>query len=354
MRVAASTHASRLLVFIALFLVLSADVASADLRDLDKEISSLLRKVQSSVVTVHAYCYAQPIPPQPAYKPPGVDTLIGSGIVLDTLGHIVTTGHVIRGANRFEVFTRDGRVHNATLIGVDQLADVSVLKISTDSIVPLKFSTDKLVISGALLFAIGNSFGIPSAASLATAVGYRADGSLQVSANLAPGFSGGPVVNSSGEAVGMISAKLTEPVALGQMNLYRGNTRWGFNRAEVELPSTGVILALSASDVRNAADRIIEDARRQKGFLGVLPEDLDPIWRAKVFGLDAGVMISEVLHNSPASKVGVKSGDILTHFLDRTINSSEQLKSLIETYRPGDFDPKKLRPQGLDIRISIG
>lgn len=345
------------LAFVFALVLFSPNPTSASLKDLDGEISALLSSVQPSVVTVYAFRDSDPVGPDYAIAPSHIDTAIGSGIVYDTAGHIVTTGHVIRGSNRFEVHTWNGRKFSAVMVGIDTEFDLSVLKVSPGQLKPMPIAERRPVRAGSLMFAVGNSYGIPNSASLATAVGYRADGSLQVSANLTPGFSGGPVVNTSGRLVGMISAKLTEPVALGSLELYQGeggtSETWSFSGASLELPSTGVILAICASDYRTAADRVIEGFHNKRGFLGVQPEDMAGEFLTKVFGLSNGVMISEVLDNSPAWKVGLRSGDILTHFLGREIQSAEELRDLIGRNRPGDIVTLKAFRDGRSLSYTV-
>ncbi len=345
------------LAFVFALVLFSANPANASLKDLDSEIGALLSSVQPSVVTVYAFRDSDPLGPNYAITPSHIDTLIGSGIVYDTSGNIVTTGHVIRGSNRYEVHTWDGRKFSAIMVGIDTEFDLSVLKVIPGQLEPMPIAERRPVRAGSLMFAVGNSYGIPNSASLATAVGYRADGSLQVSANLTPGFSGGPVVNTSGKLVGMISAKLTEPVALGGLELYQseGGTSetWSFTGASLELPSTGVILAICASDYRTAAARVIEGFHNKRGFLGIQPEDMAGEFLTKVFGLSSGVMISEVLKNSPAWKVGLRSGDILTHFLGREIQSAEELRDLIGRNRPGDIVTLKAFRDGRSLSYTV-
>jgi len=341
-------------------LVGSSAARGASLAELDAEIKSLLSQFRSSIVTIQSYSQDDLRRQSGVFFPFSydyVDTQIGTGVVYDDLGHIVTTGHVISGGQRFEVVSRDGKRFRATVVGVDPEVDLSVLRITPGQLSPIALSSGEPVVSGSLLLAVGNSFGVPSAACLATAVGYRQDGSLQVSASLAPGFSGGPIVNVNGEMVGMISAKLTEPVSLGSLQLKResiGGTRiWEFSEANVELPSTGVILALPSSYVAESADRIIAGERTGRGFLGVQLEDIDPEWALKAFNVRYGVMISDVMKASPAWNVGVRTGDILTHYLGRRISNSDQLRRLIAANRDGDVVSLVVVRGGRNISFTV-
>jgi S1-C subfamily serine protease len=343
MRLAALTRRRTLLFAFISVLILSADLFPYSLVDFNNQITSLLQNVHPSVVTIHAYRklgtgLGTSLFPFGAEL---ADTQIGTGVVYNERGHVVTTRFVVSGGNRFEVFSRDGRKFEAVLVGVDPEMDLSVLQIAGGQLPPLPLDDSKPVLAGSLLFVVGNSFGIPNAANIATAVGYRSDGSLQVSANLAPGFSGGPVIDVNGKMVGLISAKLTEPVNLTYLRLYRrtpaGLKAWGFSGAEMELPSTGVVLAISSSDIRAGVDHLISGERKRQGFLGVEPQDVDADWLAQAFSVRHGVMISNVLSNSPAWDAGIRTGDILTQYLGRRISSSEQLRRLIATNRAGDL-----------------
>ena len=342
------------------FLFVSSDLQSTTLKEFDKEITDLVHGVQASVVTIHTY-HKYPADSDKGrsfpFVPEYIDTQIGTGVVYDSNGHVITTCHVVAGGNRFEVFSRDGRKFEAVLVGVNPDADLSVLQITSGQLPALAIDLTKPVIAGSLLFVIGNSFGIPNAANLATAVGYKSDGSLLVSANLAPGFSGGPVINTSGKMVGLISAKLTEPVVLNSMKLYRksptGQKVWDFQRAEMELPSTGVILALSASDVKNKADQLIAGEHTRRGFLGIRVQNMDPDWMQKAFNVKSGVMIADVLENSPARKAGIRPGDILTRYLSRQIENSNQLYKLIASNRQGDIVSLMVVRGGRNLRFTV-
>jgi len=350
----------RALTFIFIVLLFcGAESYPYSLSDLNKDIASLLQDVHPSVVTIHASRKAGSGPRTSLFQYGAAlaDTQIGTGVVYDDRGHIVTTRYVVSGGSRFEVFSRDGTKFAAVLVGVDPEMDLSVLQIAGGQLPPLPLNDAKPVLAGSLLFVVGNSFGIPNAANLATAVGYRADGSLQVSANLAPGFSGGPVIDVDGQMVGLISAKLTEPVSLSSLRLYRqtptGQKAWGFSGAEMELPSTGVVLAISAADIRAVVDRLISGESRNRGFLGVQPQDVDPAWLAKAFSINYGVMISNVLRNSPAWDAGIRAGDILTQYLSRRISSSEQLRKLIAANRPGDVISLVVVRSGRNLSFTV-
>jgi serine protease Do len=360
MRVAISEHAEMWVLAIALVVASSSLAQSTTLKDFEQEITTLLDGVHPSVVTIHAYSSPKSGSAERSrfpYASALADTQIGTGVVYDSAGHIVTTGHVVRGGSRFEVFSSDGRRFEAVVVGVDSRADVAVLRITAKVLQPLALNTVGKVAPGSILFVLGNSFGIANAANLGTAVGYRDDGSLQVSANLAPGFSGGPVINVDGEMVGLVSAKLTEPVVLNSLKLQQttptGSRTYGFSNAQMELPSTGVILAVAAASLKSTADRLISGGRLGRGFLGVQPEDVDPDWMVKAFNVSHGIMIADVLPRSPAGKAGIHAGDILTQYLGRRITNSDQLRELIGNCKPGDVVSISIVRGGRSINMTV-
>jgi C-terminal processing protease CtpA/Prc len=157
--------------------------------------------------------------------------------------------------------------------------------------------------------------------------------------------------------VGLISVKLTEPVTLTSLRLHEetdaGPRTWSFSGADMELPSTGVVLAISAPDIRSAAERLISGGRRSRGFLGVQSQNVDPVWLRKAFGVKHGVMISNVLNSSPAWGAGIRAGDILTQYLGRRISSSEQLSKLIAANRPGDVVSLALVRGGRSLSFTV-
>jgi S1-C subfamily serine protease len=353
-----ATYRKVSLFFLFTLLLICSDIGAETLKEFDREIRNLLHRVQSSVVTIYTYRkVGSPTGGIFPFNPELIDTQIGTGVVYDTNGHVLTTGHVVRGGSDFEVFARDGRKFKAVISGIAPDRDIALLQIAPNQLSPLPLRTSDPVAAGSILFAVGNSFGIPNAANLAVAVGYRSNGSLQVSANLAPGFSGGPVVDVEGRMVGLISAKLTEPVTLGHVRLTResssGTSAIDFTGAEMELPSTGVIIAISSSDVRESVTRLIEGERSGKGFLGIRPEDMDPAWAARAFNVRHGVIISEVMQNSPAWEAGIRSGDILTQYLGRRVVSSNQLRKLIATGKKGDVVSLSVMRGGRSLSIAV-
>jgi len=360
MRVDISGQALTRVIALALILTFSSLAQATTLKDFEQEITTLLDGVHPSVVTIHAYSSSESSSAKGAryrYASDLADTQIGTGVVYDNDGHIVTTGHVVRGGSQFEVFSSKGRRFDAAVVGVDSRADVAVLRITPKQLPPLALDTTRKVPPGSILFVLGNSFGIANAANLGTAVGYRDDGSLQVSANLAPGFSGGPVINVDGQMVGLVSAKLTEPVVLNSLRLQQttpsGLKTYGFSGAQMELPSTGVILAVAARSLKSTADRLISGGRFGRGFLGVQPEDVDPDWMETAFSVTHGVMITDVLPSSPAWKAGIHVGDILTQYLGRRITNSDQLRDLIGDCKPGDVVSLSVVRGGRTINMTV-
>ncbi|MBU1318402.1 MAG: S1C family serine protease [candidate division Zixibacteria bacterium] len=360
MRFAGSKLVEMWILVFALILISCPVALSSILKDFEREITTLLQEVHPSVVTIHSYNSPDAGGSARgafAFGAEVADTQIGTGVVYDAEGHIVTTGHVVQGGSRFEVFSSDGRKFKAVVVGIDLQADVSVLRISGGQLPPLTLNRLRTVAHGSFLFVLGNSFGIPNAATLGTAIGYREDGPLQVSANLSPGFSGGPVINVDGEMVGLVSAKLTEPVVLNSLKLERqtptGAKVYNFSSAEMELPSTGVILAVPSAAVKATADRLIAGDRTGGGFLGIQPEDVDPDWMIKAFNVTHGVMITDVLASSPAWKAGIRIGDILTRYLGRRITSSDQLRSLIGECKAGDVVSLGIVRGGKNIGLTV-
>jgi S1-C subfamily serine protease len=349
------------LCFILLVVYIFSPYASGNsLKDLDLEIRGLLRNVQSSVVTIQTYRKVNSTTSQTGvypFNPEYIDTQIGTGVVYDTAGHILTTGHVVRGGNDFEVVSRGGTQLKAVFVGVDPSNDIALLRVAPGQLPPLPMQSDHPVVAGSILFAVGNSFGIPNAANLAVAVGYRDDGSLQVSSNLAPGFSGGPVVDVEGRMVGLIAAKLTEPIGLGALTLVQntqtGTREYRFDGARAELPSTGVIVAVSASDVENSVNELIVGEKFKRGFLGVRPDDIDPVWAKKAFNVEHGVIISDVLLDSPAWRAGIRSGDILVQYLGRRVFNAEQLRTLIAEGRQGDVVSMIIVRGGKNLNFAV-
>src|SRR5216110_3295253 len=268
---------------------------------------------------------------------------LGSGVIVDATGIALTNAHVVEKATEIEVITLDGSKHKAKVVGADKKTDLAVLKLD-DGKVKFSFArlgdSDKMQV-GDWVIAVGSPFGLQATVT-AGIVSAKArqlgqgpfDDFLQTDAAINPGNSGGPLVNMSGEVIGINSAILSRS---------GGNVGIGFS-----IPS-------------NMAKRIYTELAAKgkitRGWLGVSIQPLTPEL-AKSFGLKEpkGVLVADVVKDSPADKAGLTSGDILTEFDGKKVDAPQDLQKIVAVTTPGKGVPVKVwRDKGeKSLEIKIG
>ena len=222
----------------------------------------------------------------------------GSGFLITPDGYLVTNSHVASGATRVEVTLADGRTASAEIVGDDPDSDLAVLKVAADDLASCRFGATSQLRVGQIAIAIGSPYGFQQTVtagivsalgrSMRASTGRLLDNVLQTDASLNPGNSGGPLVNSRGEVIGVNTA--------------------------VILPAQGICFAIAASTAERVAVALIRDGRVRRAYLG-LGGQTHPMPRRIVrhFGLtiDSGVRVETLERGSPAADAGMKSGDII-------------------------------------------
>ena len=229
---------------------------------------------------------------------------ISSGIILDRDGHIVTTTFDMI-PNKIEVIINDERVP-AKIIGTDKLTDLVVLKVESNILRRVKSGDSSEIDTGSWVFTIGSSqgnnpiisFGIVSGREILPE--HPCAELLKINAPVSPGNSGGAVVNTSGEVIGMILAVLTEPnersPLLPQLTIPVWNTQ-------------KITFAVPIETVKKVADDIIKYGKVPRGWLGI-----------EIETSNFGVYVTNVIENSPAHKNGILPRDIIVKFNNRPVN----------------------------------
>lgn len=256
----------------------------------------------------------------------------GSGFVWDDQGHIVTNFHVVRDGNAFTVTLADGTAHDAELVGYDPNKDLAVLHIDPSGLslkgVELGDSGDLLV--GQKVLAIGNPFGLDQTLTtgvisalgreIQSVAGTTISDVIQTDAPINPGNSGGPLLDSSGQLIGVNTA------------IYSPS---GSN--------AGIGFAVPASTVKRIVPQLIEYGKPKRAGLGIsiIPDDLAQRWGIQ------GVIIRDVVRGSPADKAGLQGsrvdqqgrvylGDIIVGIDDHQIASYDDLYTTLDGFKPGD------------------
>jgi serine protease Do len=253
---------------------------------------------------------------------------LGSGVIVDASGIVLTNAHVVEGATEIEVATADGKKHKAKVMGADRKTDLAVLKLQGGGPYPAASLGDSdRVKVGDWVLAIGSPFGLQQTvtAGIISAKGRSIgqgpyDDFLQTDAAINPGNSGGPLVNMSGEVIGINSAILSRS---------GGNVGIGFS--------------IPVNMAKRIYTELAAKGKITRGWLGVSIQALSPDL-AKGFGLKEpnGVLISDVVQDSPAAQAGVAAGDIIIEFDRKKVDSPQELQKVVAATAPGRAVPLKV------------
>jgi serine peptidase DegS len=270
-----------------------------------------------------------------------VEGSLGSGVIVDTRGHVVTNHHVIANAQEIRLQLADGRVASATLVGDDPDSDLALLRIDLPKLPAMPMGrSDKLRV-GDVALAIGNPYGLSQTVTLGiiSATGRdqlgltQFESFIQTDAAINIGNSGGALVNAQGELIGINTA------VLGQ--------RTG---------SEGIGFAIPVNMVRGVVEQIIKHGRVLRGWLGVSSQTLSAERAAALrSAATTGVELLEVYDGSPAARAGLRRGDILTSFNGASVRDEREAMNRVAGLKPGSA----LRIQGfrgeekIDVRVVI-
>ncbi len=267
-----------------------------------------------------------------------IERSLGSGIIYDVRGHVVTNFHVIEQASQIRVELRDKREAAATLVGVDRDTDLAVLKIElgTLPIMPLGRS-DRLRVGDPVL-AIGNPLGLGHTVTqgIVSATGRGRLGVttfenfIQTDAAINFGNSGGALVDVTGKLVGL-------------------NSAIAGRQAGIE----GIGFAIPVDLVRGVVDAILRDGRVVRGWIGIVPRDLTAAEIAQLRVPDGSVLVRNVYQRSPANAQGVAPGDVITQVNGTPLRGAQDLLARIAMLKPGQDIRLRLwrgPPRGASIR----
>ncbi len=293
------------------------------LKSLDEELTSLVEKTEPFLVTVKG---------KGAWR-----NLIATGIVYDKRGHVITSSHVFS-ADKFEITFKDGAAFSAEKIGVDNQTGLAVLKIDSDDLNPPDWGKVSKLRDGAWILVVGNSYGIPATMNIGTFSGDTEEGFLQLSVDVRPGASGGAVLNTDGKIAGILIAREADPrIAIqsrGRDDFLR-NYEGGLKFFDLMRKSEDRAIAIPSGMVVDVADQLIETGDVKRGFLGISQKNLSSTERDE-YDLQSGVLVVDVVEESPAEEAGLEEGDIITAVEDKPIQDTSDLFSLIRSHKPGD------------------
>jgi S1-C subfamily serine protease len=240
----------------------------------------------------------------------------GSGFVITPDGFILTNSHVVHAATRIVVNLSGGRDYPAELIGDDPETDLAVIRIDAPQLVHVRLADSESLRVGQLAVAIGNPFGFQASVtagvisalgrSMYSQSGRLIDNIIQTDAALNPGNSGGPLVNSAGEVIGVNTAMIR--------------------------PAQGICFAIASNTARLVAGWLIRDGRIRRSYIGVAGQNV-PLHRRVVrfynLPLETGVLVVSVERNSPAERAGLRQGDLIVAFNGQPIGSVHDLHKVL-------------------------
>ena len=250
-----------------------------------------------------------------------LETSLGSGVIVSPQGYLLTSNHVIRGADEIEIALSDGRTTRAEIVGTDPDTDLAVLRIKLKQVPAITLGRSEFLRVGDVVLAIGNPFGVGQTVTsgIVSAKGRSMLGIstfenfIQTDAAINPGNSGGALINSLGELIGINTAIYSKSGG-----------------------SQGIGFAIPIKLAKDVMLQIIQHGQVSRGWLGVAIQDLTPPL-AESFDLESlnGAIVTNIVRDGPADKGGLDRGDVITHIDDIAVNNVHDLLNTVSQVKPG-------------------
>jgi S1-C subfamily serine protease len=265
----------------------------------------------------------------------------GSGVIWDDQGHVITNNHVVEGASQVQVVLTSGERLPATIVGTDPLTDLAVLEVERTDLPEATF-VDELPPVGEFVLAIGNPLGFENSVTFGIVSGHhRAIPSggttpalvdlLQTDAAISPGNSGGALVDTTGEVVGINVAYIPpqeSAVALG--------------------------FAIPATTVVDVVEQLLEDGTVEHAFLGIEPRPVTPAVASQLgLGVDEGVFVFGLSPGGAAEEAGIEPGDVITEFDGKEVTSIEDLYAALRSTAPNQTVDVTVLRQGSEQTLEV-
>ena len=268
---------------------------------------------------------------------------VGSGVIFDARGYVLTNNHVVANADRMTVVLPDNRQFDAQLVGRAPNSDVAIIKIEGDNLPVAALGDSSNVRIGEWVVAIGNALGLPGGPTVTAGVVSAVDrtiggqgpegqaqpameGLIQTDAAINPGNSGGPLVNLNGEVIGINTATIQGAEGIG--------------------------FAVSINQAKGIIDQILNGQRA--AFLGISGATVTPAIAARVgLDVDHGVLVVEVQADGPAAAAGIQPGDVIMSINGTAVNDIDALQRTISNYAPGDEVTVTVHRSGREQQLTV-
>jgi serine protease Do len=244
---------------------------------------------------------------------------VGSGVIVDSRGFVLTNNHVIERADEIELMLADGRTFKGIVVGRDPKTDLAVVKVDTEQALPAaRLGDSDHVKVGQWAVAIGNPFGLGHSLTVGVISGVGRgelglstfEDYIQTDASINPGNSGGPLLNIRGEVIGINTA--INPVG------------------------RGIGFAIPINMAKEVMQQLVENGRVVRGYLGVVIQTLSAELASKFeIAENGGVLVGDILRGSPAEQAGLKRGDVILDFSGQSVRKMQELQRLVADTRPG-------------------
>ena len=271
---------------------------------------------------------------------------VGSGFVVSSDGLILTNAHVVDGSDRVEVTLKDGHTFEGEVMGTDPLTDVAVIKIESEDLPTVTFADSEQLQPGEWAIAIGNPLGLDNTvttgivsatgrSSAQIGVADKRVSFIQTDAAINPGNSGGPLLNARGEVIGINTAIIQNAQGIG--------------------------FAIPINTAKDIAEELIAKGKVDHPFLGIQMAAITPELKAQLESStkelevteEEGVLIVDVVPDSPADKANLKSGDVIQAIDDKAVSKPDEIQQAVAKTKVGDKLPVQLKRDGKKVNIEV-
>jgi S1-C subfamily serine protease len=317
---------------------IGAGVDDAVMDSYSKSVIHASQKISPAVV--HIKLQKAPAATRGRAPQPGEQAATGSGFIISSEGFIVTNSHVVSGARRIEVELPDGRSFEAQLVGNDPSTDLAVIRIYADNLSFVTLGHSNRLQVGQLVIAVGNPYGFQYSVtagvisalgrSLQSGNGRIIDDVIQTDAALNPGNSGGPLVNSRAEVIGINTA--------------------------IILPAQGICFAVASNTARYVVSKLLTEGRVKRGYLGIAGQIIKLPLRVINYNkltVASGIQVHKIEADGAAYNAELQAGDVIIAFDGKPVESIERLHRLLYDQTIGRKIPLDILRKGFKQRIQV-